>query len=120
MKWDVYCAVLPAGWYTSDGSYEGTGVGTIHMIFRVSGGLMVEINEGGFCTADAATCSPHESSIGKSAFGDLLGDLDTVSGGGFVIYVNPGTAKAYSIKGSGMSQDTFVAYAAALAKVARS
>lgn len=119
-KWDVYCAVLPAGWYTSDAFYEGTSSGTIHIILKVAGGPKVEIDEGSFCTTDAATCSPHESLIGKSAFGDLLGDLDALSGGGFAIYVNPGTAKAYSIKGSGMSQDTFVAYAAALAKVARS
>lgn len=89
------------------------------MVFKVSGGASVEIDEGSFCTTGAATCSPHDASLGKSAFGDLLGDLDTISGGGFVIYVNPGTAKAHSITGSGMSQETFVVYAAALAKVAR-
>lgn len=119
MKWDVYCPVLPAGWYTSEASYEGANGGTIHVVLRVSGGPMVEINEGAFCSTSSATCSPHESSIGKSAFGDLLGDLDALSGGGFVIYVNPGTTEAYRIAGSGMSQETFVAYAAALAKVAR-
>jgi len=120
MKWDVYCAVLPAGWYTSEATYEGANGGTVHMILRVSGGQSVQLDEGAFCTTDPATCSPRESSIGKSAFGDLLGDLGSLSGGGFAIYVNPGTAKAYSIKGSGMSRDAFVADAAALAKVARS
>jgi hypothetical protein len=90
------------------------------MILRVSGGQSVQLDEGAFCTTDAATCSPRDASIGKSALGDLTGDLDSLSGGGFAIYVNPGTDKAYTMKGSGMSGDTFVAYAAALAKVATS
>jgi hypothetical protein len=120
MSWDVYCPVLPSGWIVADGNYDGTHGGSIKMTWNGPGAAKLEIDEGAFCTSDAATCSPHATVVGPSTFGDQLGSLDTVSDGSFAVYVNPGTATGYTLTGSGMGQDVFVSYAAALLKVARS
>jgi hypothetical protein len=120
MRWDVYCPVLPSGWNVTVGQYDGSGVGKIHMTLTGPGGAAVSIDEGAFCTTSADACSTHESSISQTAFGDLLGDLDTLAGGGFAVYVNAGTSTGYTLTATGMSQDSFVAIAAAFAKVAKS
>jgi|SRR5271157_499108 len=119
MAWDVYCPVLPADWSVFSGSYDSSGGGSMAMAWR-SGGAKLQIQEGAFCTTSVATCSPHATAIGPADFGDLPGSLDTLSDGSFVIYVNPGTARAYTLSGSGVNQETFVSMAAALVKVAKS
>ena len=120
MRWDVYCPVLPSGWYVTVGQYDGSGGGTIHMTMKGPGGAAISIDEGAFCTTSADACSAHESSISQTAFSDLLGDLDTLAGGGFAVFVNAGTSTGYTLTATGMSQDSFVAIAAAFAKVAKS
>ena len=122
MKFDVYCNVLPSGWHieTNGGVYNGAHGGTVDVKWAGPSGKKLEIKEGAFCKTDADTCSPHVSVIGTAIFGDLLGSLDSVSGGGFAIYVSPGTGKGYTLTGSGMSQAAFVSIAAAVVKVAKS
>ena len=56
----------------------------------------------------------------QATFGDLIGSLASSSGGTYFLYVNPGTAKGYTLTSTGMSQEKFVAYAAAFVKVATS
>lgn len=120
MRWDVYCLVLPSGWSVIDGVYESAAGGKIHMTMHGPGGAKLQIDEGSFCTTGLDACSPHETSLGQAAFGDLIGSLDSATGGTYFVYVNAGTTRGYTLTGSGMSQETFVAYAAALAKVAKS
>jgi hypothetical protein len=119
MAWDVYCPDLPSSWAVLLGTYDGVGLGQLRMSWRGPGGTTIEIAEGSFCTTDADTCSPHAAVIGPATLGDMMGSLDTLSGGGFAVYVDPGTGKAYELTGSGMSQDAFVSLAAAVVKVAR-
>jgi hypothetical protein len=119
MSFDVYCLVLPSGWSVSDGSFEGAGGGKVHMTMHGPGGAKLQIDEGAFCTSGLDTCSPHDATVGDAAFGDLIGSLDSAAGGTYYLYVNAGTAKGYTLTGSGMSQDTFVAYASAIVKVAK-
>ncbi len=122
MKWAVYCPVLPSGWRfgAQGGSYVQTGGGTVQIFYAGPGGATLEVSEGAFCVGNAANCSPHATVAGTSAFGDLSGSLDTLSGGGFALYVNPGTATGYTVTGSGLSQGAFAAIAAAVVKVAKS
>jgi hypothetical protein len=120
MTWDVYCPVLPSEWFVSSGSYDASGGGSVAMAWKGPSNGKLQIQEGAFCTTDAATCSPHSSVVGPADFGDLPGQLDTLADGSFAIYVNPGTARAYTLTGSGVNQATFVALAAALVKVAKS
>ena len=122
MSWDVYCAILPSGWGVSlspGGGYDQASGGTMYMSYTGPDGESLRLDEGAFCTTDAAACSSG-TSVGTARFGDLPGSLHTLSGGGFAVYVNPGTATGYTLTGSGMSRDAFVSLASALAKVAKS
>jgi hypothetical protein len=119
VTWTVYCPDLPSSWTVLLGTYDGVGIGKLRMSWRGPDGAKIEIAEGAFCTTDAETCSPHETVIGPATLGDMLGSLDTLSGGGFAVYVGAGTGYAYELTGSGMSQDAFVSLAAAVVKVAR-
>jgi hypothetical protein len=119
MSWDVYCPVLPSDWLVNGGSYDGS-TETINMTFRGPGGATLAIDEGAFCTSDVTTCSPHDSVVGTTAFGDLTGSLDTLAGERLVVYVNPGTSTGYALTSSGLSQSDLVSFAATLVKVAKS
>jgi hypothetical protein len=122
MSWDVYCAILPSGWGVSlnpGGGYDQASGGTVYMSYSGPGGETLRLDEGAFCTTDTAACASG-TAVGNARFGDLPGSLHTLSGGGFAVYVNPGTATGYTLTGSGISRDAFVSLAAALAKVAKS
>lgn len=118
MSWDVYCPSLATSWYVTAGKYEESGGGWLKITWAGPGGATLQIAEGAFCTSGADACGPKTGQLGNAYFGDLAGSLDSVSGG-LAIYVNPGTARAYSIVGTGLSQSDFVAVGAAMLKVAR-
>jgi hypothetical protein len=119
LTFPVYCAKLPAGWYLSSASYELPNGGFLKASYKGPGGATFAISEGAFCTAGASACSPNDSKIGSAKFGDLSGTLYSLSGG-FVVYVAPGTAKAYTVSGKGLTQASFVGLAAAISSVPRS
>jgi hypothetical protein len=120
MSWDVYCPVLPSGWYVKTGNYSQPGGGQIQMTFKGPGTATLEVDEGAFCIGSGASCAPSLGSLGTANFADRPGALESRVGGGFALYVAPGTSKAYTLIGTGMSQSKFVELAAALAKVAKS
>jgi hypothetical protein len=116
MKFDVYCASLPAKWYLTAGGYTQPKGGTVTITYQKTGGGQLDISEGAFCTG---TCNTHVSTLGSASFGSLSGEFDLLSASPdvYVIYVNPGTATAYSIKGTGVTQADFKNLAAAMVKV---
>lgn len=116
--WAVYCGVVPGGWYMTAGNDNYMSGGKLDASYKDPAGGLFTINEGAFCTTSVAACSPHTgASLGAASFGDLSGQLYALSGGGFAIYVGPGTVHGYTAVGESMSQATFVALAAALMKV---
>jgi hypothetical protein len=117
-RWDVYCAVLPAGWGVKTGSYNSASPGDVTVTYGGPGGATLQLKEGAFCTLGADKCAPLTAPLGSAYFGDLAGTLDAASGG-FAVHVNPGTTLAYSVTSSGLSQENFVAIASALVKVAK-
>jgi hypothetical protein len=119
LPWDVYCGVVPSGWYFFSANYEQPGGGWLKATYHGPSGAQISISEGAFCVPDAVACAPSAAVVGAASFGDLPGSLVTLSGGGFAIYVAPGTARGYTITGSGLTQESFVAIAAALARVAK-
>ena len=120
MTWDVYCAVLPSGWSVSveGGGYDQSAGGIIRMSYEGPDGAKLHVDEGAFCHSDAATCS-FGTVVGPASFGDLSGSLKTLPDGSLALYVNPGTDASYTLTGSDLSQNEFVALAAAFAKVAK-
>jgi hypothetical protein len=122
VRFDVYCAALPSGWYLNSGDYKTAGGGQVTVQYKGPGGATIEIAEGAYCTTSAVTCSGHVSSLGNASFGDMAGGLALTSASPvtYAVYVAPGTARGYGMSGTGMGQPAFVAYAAAMVKVAAS
>lgn len=119
-SWDVYCPVLPDGWFVETGTYHLADGGRLEIAFRGPDGARIELREGAYCTAGASACSPRDHEIGPAAFGDREGTLATLGpseADGFAVYVDPGAAPSWSFTGTGMSRAAFVALAAALLRV---
>ncbi|MGD0019943.1 MAG: hypothetical protein ABSD62_11865 [Candidatus Limnocylindrales bacterium] len=111
----IYCAVLPKGWSIQSGTYQN---GWLDVAYKKSGGAAIEIAEGAFCITSPAACSTHTSVLGTGSFGGLSGQLDLLDPTPiYVIYVHPGTTRAYVIAGKGMTQANFVSYGAKMLKV---
>ncbi len=118
LPFDVYCPVLPAGWYLTTADFDSTNGGVLNAGFAGPGGASIQLKEGNVCTTGVSACSPHDKVLGTAKFGDRTGSLDSLGPGmGFAIYVNPGTSPSWSITGTKLLQADFVAIAAALAKV---
>jgi hypothetical protein len=119
IRFDVYCAVLPSGWYLNAGDYKTANGGQVTVQYKGPGGATLEVAEGAYCTTSPVACSAHVSSLGNASFGDLTGALDLTGASPvtYAIYVAPGTQHGYGISGTGMGQAKFAAYAAAMVKV---
>lgn len=119
MSWDVYCAVLPSGWFVDAGTFRLKDGGSLDVAYKGPNGARFELQEGSFCTSGLSACSPHDRVIGPAAFGDRQGGLDSLGPNlGYAIYVNPGQAPAWQAVGTGLDQATFTGFGAALVKVA--
>jgi len=118
--WDVYCAVLPDGWFLEAGTFRQADGGRLEVSYKGPGGARIEIAEGAWCTDGASACSPRDHEIGPGRFGDREGTLVTLGpdvADGFAVYVDPGAAPSWAISGTGMDQASFEAIAAALHRV---
>ena len=117
MSFDVYCGRLPAPWYMTPGKSTLPLGGTVTIDYLGPGGAMIEAKEGAFCTTSASLCSPNVGVLETASFAGGTGNLDSVSGGGFAIYVDPGSTHGYTITGTNVAQSKFVGIAAAFVKV---
>jgi len=111
--WPVYCAVLPAGWSVEAGQYRLADGGRMVIAYRTRTGGHLELREGRWCTAGASACTPHDAILGSARFGNLTGQLETLSDD-LVLYVNPGQAASWTATGRGLDEATFRALCANL------
>ena len=114
--WPVYCAVLPAGWSVEAGQYQLAEGGRMVIAYRTRTGGHLELREGRWCTAGVSACSPHDTILGSARFGNLTGQLETLSDD-LVLYVNPGQAASWTATGRGLDEATFRALCANLGLV---
>jgi hypothetical protein len=120
-RFDVSCAVPPTKRRVQGGEWTLPNGGKVVLGYKNSAGALIEFDQGNFCTTSPAACSPHISTIGSVALGDMTGTLTLIDAAPtFAIYVAPGTAHAYAFAGRGMTQAQFKAWAAALIKVPKS
>ena len=112
---DVYCAVLPSGWYVSAFNWaQPHGVAGSLVITYKRKTAVLTVSEGNFCSGCAYV---DLSDLGSASFGGLPADLKLRSTGTYALYVNPGATVQYQMVGKGMTQAAFVAMAAAMVKV---
>ncbi len=108
LTFTVYCAVVPSGWFFtgSNLNYLTPNAGWVWATYKNNQGAQIMIQEGAYCTS---TCAPG-TAAGAANFADQAGQLYTLAGGGFAIYVASGTNHAYTASGTNVSQATFVAF----------
>jgi hypothetical protein len=117
---DVYCAVLPAGWKRQSMTGYEQVVTTLTADYGGPNGETFALTEGDFCAADPSVCAAGGADLGTAMFGDRQGLLAAgPAGTDFALYVDPGKSPSWKAIGTGMSLDTFKALTAALIVVAK-
>jgi hypothetical protein len=112
---DVYCAVLPAGWQRESMSGDDQVVTTVTATYTGPNGETLLLSEGDLCSAGQSACGPAGTSAGTAMFGDREGQLFAgPPGAEYALYVDPGQSPSWEATGTGMSLDTFEALTAAL------
>jgi hypothetical protein len=112
---DVYCAVLPAGWKRESMSEDQRVVTVVTATYTGPNEETLVLSEGDLCAPGLSVCAPTGTSAGTAMFGDREGQLFAgPPGADFALYVDPGQSPAWKATGTGMSLDTFKALTAAL------
>jgi hypothetical protein len=112
---DVYCAVLPAGWQRESMSGDDQVVTTVTATYTGPNGETLTLSEGDLCSAGQSACGPAGTSAGTAMFGDREGQLFMgPPGADYALYVDPGQSPSWEAIGKGMSLETFKALTAAL------
>lgn len=117
VAWDVYCPVLPAGWFVDAGNFRLAGGGRMEIAYKGPGGARLEIREGAYCGGGAA-CVPTGPDAGSAAFGDRPARLFDVGDGRWLVAAESGDI-LWEVRSSGLDGETTTAYAADFALVGR-
>jgi hypothetical protein len=117
VDWDVYCAVLPDGWFFEAGSYRLASGGRMAASYRGPGGTSLELQEGAFCT-DGSGCVPAGQDGGRAQFGDRDATLVIGDDGSLAIVADRGAAISWLAIGRGLGEAAFMELGADLLQVA--
>ena len=106
VQWNVYCAVLPAGWSVDSGVYHLARGGDLTISYKTATGGHLELREGHQCTDSPSACTPNSADIGPANLGDQAGELMALDGG-FVLYVDAGQNPSWTATATGIDEATF-------------
>ena len=121
VAWDVYCAVLPPGWFVdsapNSGSYRLSNGGRLSITYRGPNGARLVIREGSYC-AGLPDCVPSGTDVGSARFGDRDARLLDLGNGSWLVVVAPAGADVdWQATGSGMDGPALAGFTAAFARV---
>ena len=117
VAWDVYCAVLPPGWFVDSGSYRLSNGGRLSITYRGPAGARLVVQEGSYC-AGVPDCIPSGTDAGSARFGERDARLlDLGSGSWAVVVASAGVVVSWQAIGSGMDGPALAGYTAAFARV---
>jgi len=117
VAWDVYCPVLPPGWFVDSGSYRLSNGGQLSITYRGPDGARIVVREGNYC-AGLPDCIPTGPDAGTASFGDRDARLLDLGNGSWLVVVAPaGEAVGWQATGSGMDGSALVGYTAVFARV---
>jgi hypothetical protein len=123
LRWDLYCGVLPTGWWLDSGNWAGNAVDITYKANpKTASGPAVRLDEGP-CVGSKGGCLPAGATeIGSANYGDRAGTLYSLAGdpSGYTFAIHVSGSPEYLIRGRALSQSNFVAIAGALIKVAKS
>lgn len=115
VAWDVYCAVLPAGWFIDSGSFRLAAGGNLEISYKGPDGMRLEVREGHYC-ADDDDCIPPGPDAGTALFGDRPARLVDAGGGAWLVFAEGGDVN-WEAKGIGMDAAALTELTAAFARV---
>ena len=115
VTWQVYCAVLPAGWFVDAGSFRLAGGGKLEISYKGPGGQRIEMRQGTWC-AGVDDCIPTGPDAGSASYGDRPARLVDVGGGSWLVVAEGGDVN-WEAKGLGMDGPTLASHTAAFALV---
>jgi hypothetical protein len=120
VMFDVYCAVLPAGWQRESMSGDQQ-VGTVvSFVYRGPNGETFALSEGDICAKVARACATGGTDLGTAMFGDREGQfVGAPAGADFALLVAPGQSPSWEATGKGMTVETFRAFTGALIVVGK-
>lgn len=117
VAWDVYCPVLPAGWFVDAGNFWLAGGGRLEIAYRGPAGARLEIRQGAYCRGDD-DCIPAGPDAGTASFGDRPARLFDIGDGRWLVVAEGGDVN-WEVRSSGLSRATAVGVAADFARVGR-
>jgi hypothetical protein len=119
-KFDVYCAVLPAGWQRESMTGDEDGTTVVTAVYRGPNGETFGLIEGDICSAVAGACATGGTDLGKAMFGDREVRLaGAPPGADYTLYVAAGQPPSWEATGKGMTVELFREFSGALIVVAK-
>ncbi len=116
VEWDVYCAVLPEGWFVDTGSFRLANGGWMVISYNGPAGARLELSEGAFCDS-ASGCLPDGSETGSGSFGDREGVVYAGDDGSWAIAVDAGAAVSWQLVGTGVDEEAFLEFGGSLLRI---
>jgi hypothetical protein len=116
VAWDVYCPVLPAGWFVETGRFRLSGGGTLEISYKGPGGQRIAIREGHYCAGQTG-CIPAGPDAGTASFGGRPARLVDAGGGAWLVVADGGDGLSWEATGTRMDGPTLAGYTAAFVKV---
>jgi hypothetical protein len=117
VAWDVYCPVLPSGWFVDAGNFRLAGGGQLEIDYTGPAGASLEIRQGAYCRGDD-DCIPTGPDAGTASFGDRPARLIDAGDDRWLVVAEDGDVN-WEVRSSGLGQDVAVAVAADFARVGR-
>ena len=115
VAWDVYCPVLPPGWFVGAGEFRQANGGRLEISYKGPGGARIEIREGTYCAGDDG-CIPTGPDAGPATFGGRPARLVDLGGGAWLVAAEGGDVN-WEAKGSAMDGAALAGLTAAFARV---
>lgn len=120
VAWDVYCPVLPSGWFVdsgpNSGSYRLANGGQLSITYRGPDGARLVIREGNYC-AGLPDCPPSGTDAGAARFGDRDARLLDLGNGTWLVVASASGEVRWQATGNGMDGSTLAGHTAAFARV---
>ena len=116
LAFDVYCPVLPRGWFVDKGEYHLSSGGILQISYRGPGGATLDLVERGPCQP-GDDCLPSGTSEGPVLFGDRPAELVALGDGGWMVVAEAATDGNWWITGNGLDEAALTKIASDLARV---
>jgi hypothetical protein len=105
LSFDVYCPVLPAGWFVDTGEYLLRNGGMLHVEYKGPGGARLDVTESGPCLSSDG-CVPEGQELGDASFGGRPGTLIGAEDD-YLVVASSDESGQWMASGIGLGRDMF-------------